>query len=402
MSLSAYDLGIHLQDLSPHLDERGAVTIVGYERSGKSTLAEMLVHELRQRHATVVHQNATAWLQARAGSSEEPSIQMASVDPELAEAISRLEDERESCWVVDDAEVLLAYATDSLLRSIGRRIVSGRFSVILIRNRFVHEHTGWFHDREALLQADLPVLHLEPLSPPAALRAARSFYRGPSADVRASWLVTMSGGIPGLMSELAPFAPTWPDARPSSRLRAHAMRRRQELGLDRPLRRSLVRALEELVLPPWPMLSTAAWLELGALEIAGMVHPGYAQRSEPFRGEFWRLVSGGFEPVQLSDDVVNVGLELEIIVRELGLGGQLALALGLDEAVEGDLAHAFACALTCQRRAPELVRPLGSLLADNLGRAQIANVLRGRVGAVDTSSSTQELAARLLAVAGLP
>ena len=289
MSVAAYDLGIHLQDVWPYLRSRGAVKIVGYQRSGKSTLAEVLQYELLQIHATVVHNDATKWLHGRTDRSEEPSPQAATVDPELAEAISGLEQEQDACWVVDDAEVLLAYATDNLLRNIGQKIMSGRFSMILIRNRFVHEHAGWFNDRESLLHADLPTLQLRPLPQPAALQAARASYHGPSADSQAAWLVTMSGGIPGLMSDLAPFAPAWANAERTGQLLAYAMRRRQELRLERPLRSALIRALKQRVLPPWAMLSPKAAVELRTLEISGMVNPRYAQRSEPFCGEFWHL-----------------------------------------------------------------------------------------------------------------
>lgn len=401
MSVAAYDLGIHLQDISPYLRTRGAVKIVGYQRSGKSTLAEVLQYELLQVHSTVVHNDATKWLDRGADRSKEPSPQAASVDPELAEAISRLEQEQDSCWVVDDAEVLLGYATDNLLRNIGQKIMSGRFSMILIRNRFVHEHAGWFNDREELLHADLPTLQLQPLPQPVALQAARVSYRGPSADSQADWLVTMSGGIPGLMNDLAPFAPAWPNDELASQLQAYAMRRRQELRLERPLRSALIRALKERVLPPWPMLSSKAVAELRTLEISGMVHPRYAQRSEPFRGQFWHLVSGRADPIPVPDEVMNGAFELETVIGELGLGSQLAMAVGLDDAGEGDLADAFARCFSCEREIPELVRPLGSILADNLGKAQIVSALRWRTGTADTSSSCHDLAVRLLTTVGL-
>jgi hypothetical protein len=398
VSVATYDLGIHLQDVSPHLREHGAVKIVGYERSGKSTLAEILVRELRQLPANVVHQNATAWLPGR---SQNPSRQAASVDPELTEAISRLEEEEDSFWVVDDAEVLLAYATDGLLQSIGRKILSGRFSMILIRNRFVYEHAGWFSDREAALYAELPALRLAPLPTPTALQAARTYYSGVLADLQASWLVTMSGGIPGLMSELVPFAPAWAGAPPGRGLLVHVTQRRQELDLERPLRSALVRALGRRALPPRPMLSPAAQAEIGTLEIAGMVHPRYAQRSDPFHGQFWHLVAGQIDPAPLPEDALNAGLELEIIIRELGLGAAFAAAIGLDKAEEGDLANAFACSLSSHQSAPELVRPLSLILADLLGTAYIAKILHSRTGAVDISASGQDLAAQLLMTVGL-
>src|SRR5580704_8383746 len=98
---------------------------------------------------------------------------------------------------------------------------------------------------------------------------------------------------------------------------------------------------------------------------------------------------------------MNAAFELETVIRELGLGSRLALAVGLEEADEGDLADAFARCISCQRAVPELVRPLSSVLADNLGKAQIANVLLRRTGRADTSSSCHDLAVRLLTTVGL-
>jgi hypothetical protein len=396
--VATYDLGIHLEDVSVPLREHGAVKIIGYERGGKSTLAEVLVRELRQSRANVVHQNATAWIQDR---PHDPSRQAASVDPELTEAISRLEEERNSFWVVDDAEVLLAYASDGLLQSIGRKILSGRFSMIMIRNRFVYEHGGWFNDREKALYPELPTMWLAPLPTPTALRAARTYYSGVLADSRAFWLATMSGGIPGLMSDLVPFAPAWDDGSPNRPLLAHVRQRRQALKLERPLRAALVRSLGQGILPPRPMLSSAAQVEIGALEIAGMVHPRYAQLNEPFHGQFWHLVAGKADPAALPENAISTGLELESIVGELGLGGPVATAVGLDGAAAGDLANAFACSLFCQRLRPDLVRPLSLILADLLGTAYLADVVHSRTGEVDMFASGQELGAQLLTIAGL-
>jgi hypothetical protein len=401
VSVGSYDLGIHLRDVSEHLNDYGAVRIIGYERGGKSTLAEILVQELRQADTTVVHQNATSWLRGGRAGSADPAENATSVDPELTEAMSRLEQQDDSCWVVDDAEVLLAYATEDLLRSIGRKVMSRRFSMILIRNRFVHEHAGWFNGREAALFAELPTLLLEPLPEEAALRAAQTFYSGPYASFRADWLVAMSGGIPGLMSELAPFAPPLPNMPPGKSLAARAARRREELGLDRPMRSSLVSALQHRSLPPRPMLSEAAQAEIGSMEIVGMLHPRYAQRDDPFRSHFWHLVVGEVDPVSMPDELANAGLELEIIIRELGLGAQFAVAVGLENAAEGDLANAFACCVFCRQHSPELVNPLNSILAAVLGKVQLVKLLNRQVGTADPAQGSQEMATRLLSAVGL-
>jgi hypothetical protein len=149
------------------------------------------------------------------------------------------------------------------------------------------------------------------------------------------------------------------------------------------------------------MLSAIAQAEIGALEINGMVHPHYSQISEPFQGEFWQLVVGEIDPATLPENLVNVGLELEIITNELGLWTHLATAIGLVEAAEGDLANAFACSLFCQRSTSELVKPLSVILAENLGKAFIANVLYRKTGVVDISMSSHDLAIQLLTAVGL-
>jgi hypothetical protein len=402
MSVAAYDLGIHFTDVAEDLHRLGAVTIVGYQRSGKSTLAEILAREARRRYPEIIHQNATAWLSGERQRIGDPAAHSSSIDGELTAALARLEREHGSCWVVDDAEVLLAYATDEFLQIIGRKILAGRFSVILIRNRFVREDMGWFSNREGLLHDRLPTFHLHPLVEEAALAAARAMFSGPAAEAQATWLVAISGGIPGLMNELAPYAPDDPLAPPSAGLRAHALRRRRDLGLDRPLRAALVAALGQGILPPRSMLSSAADTDLAALEIAGMVRPDYLDARDPFRGGFWRLVAPASENVGVPDDVVDAAVELEIVIGELGLRASFATALGLDDDAHADLADAFMRSLVCERSRPELVRPLGAIVAENLGRGPIAAALRRRTGDADTSGSGAELAARLLRSVGLP
>jgi hypothetical protein len=144
------DLGITLDEVSSWLDRRGVVKIIGYHRGGKSTLAEMLAKGLRQRNAIVIHHKATDWLSSlvRRSCGQDHDV---SVDPELTVALEVLDTHSDTIWIIDDAEVLLAYATETLLRSIREGIDARRFSLIFIRNRFVHERSGWFTHRESLL-----------------------------------------------------------------------------------------------------------------------------------------------------------------------------------------------------------------------------------------------------------
>jgi hypothetical protein len=394
-----YDLGIHADDLIDSLQMTGAASIIGYVGAGKSTLSEVLAGELTDRYSAVFHQEATLWLRSTSASLADAPLEI-SVDPEVAGAIARLEQTRSSCWIVDDAEVLLAYATEDLLDSIRRKVAAGLFSAVLVRNRFVHEGTGWFRDREELLGVRQPGLKLVPLSGDHAIEVARAYYPGPEGAGRADWLVRLSGGIPRLMADLQPFAPVPPNVDVARGLLAYANRRRQELSLDRPLRKRLIEALGNRILPPPALLTTAAADELGVLLLAGMVHPDYTFRATPYRGDFWNLIAPVPPSVSVPTEAIAGALELAEIVRELGLSEALADALSLGEGGADRLSEVFSRIMACTVLAPGLSRPIEDVLAEYLGRQHIIRILKRRFDHVDDSLNRTELAAVLVAGAG--
>ncbi|MGD8590201.1 MAG: hypothetical protein PVG22_15355 [Chromatiales bacterium] len=374
------------------------VKIVGFRRSGKSTLSETLRAELESHLDIVLMQNAATWLRDRPGFEPAPRGAHSSVDEELSDAFTLLEQGGDACWIVDDAEVLLAHATEGMLRNISLKISAGAFSLVLIRNRFVLEQSGWFRARESLIKPAIPKLSLEPFDPGTAFEFARSLCHGHFADLEAHWMVKMSGGIPGLISELSRYAPESVTWGPSEALKGLARQKRRNLRLDAPLRMRLLRALQQRILPPSAMLAQEPRAELGELMVSGMVRQDYTFQDEPFRGDFWSLVADADnKETRIPDTVADIALNLEMTIRKLDLAQDFLLALGLDpNCGVGDLALAFARGLVCQTVEPALVRPLEEILVETLGTFQIAEMLQHRGITASPTMSGPGLAALLL------
>jgi hypothetical protein len=396
MTISAYDLGIHARDLEPHLRQAGMVKIIGYERGGKTTLSEILTDELAPLYQNILLQNASAWLHARLATGSAPGTGEPSIDPELTEAVVRLEKHGRSCWIIDDADVMLAYASPGLLQSISRRVAEGAFALVLIRNRFIQEATGWFHSREALLSPSMPRLFLTPLAGDAAAAAAWS-YGHVTATAQVEWLVQTSGGIPGLMSDLAPFAEAAVTDGATEDVRRLAREHRTRLRVTDPPRQAVIRALRQTALPPPAMLAPQARADLAVLMVAGMVPGDYAFRPQPLCGTFWDLVvDEAVRPAPLKIRLMDRALRLELSLRDLGLADELAAALDVSPAKEADLAHAFALCLQCEQATPELAQPLKHILGETLGVLRLAELLRRRGVPLAPQASPADLAGLLL------
>ena len=396
-----FDVGVSVSDVSAHLAVSPIVSIVGFRRSGKSTLAETLARELRAAHHTLITQTASAWCSARDRSA---TASDASVDPEIVSAMDRLErTPGASCWIVDDAEVLFAYASDQVLASLGDRLGRRQFSLILIRNRFVLEAEGWFRQKQSIVAPDGPTLEMRPLKQRDALQAATAMFDGISRLQQAEWLATMSGGVPGLMSELLPYTPAWPPEDPDPPLLRFAQRRREQLELNKPLRSSLLRALLARVVPPAALLSAAARRELGSLLIAGMVSPDYAAGGDPFQGNFWHLVARGttgpVSPDPLLAVMQDTALELESFIAKAEMVDDVAEAVGVSPARDGALALAISSSLYCERTASALVQPLAPVLAQILGRYGLLRVYKANGLTPPAGASPAELANHLITAA---
>jgi hypothetical protein len=399
MTIPAYDLEIHVSDVMPRLSSGGMVRIIGYERSGKTTLSEILARELGRSYRHVLLQNATTWLWARPAVDLTHADAQASIDPELPEAVARLERCDRSCWIVDDADIMLAYGSPGFLQSISRKVAERRFDLILIRNRFIQESAGWFREREAYLSPSIPRLIMKPLEGEAALSAARTLCHGLSAPAQVQWLVEMSGGIPGLMSDLSRYAEAAVTSGSTARVLRLAHEHGTRLRIADPQRQMIIKALAQLALPPPTMLTEGTQAQLAALMLAGMVHRDYAFRETPFCGRYWELVVGREATgVPIPTRLADKALRLEITMRASGLADQFCTALDLDSAREGDLAHMFALSLFCETHAPALARPLRQILAEVLGAFHLSDILRQRNIRVEKPANALSLAARLLEV----
>lgn len=400
---ASFDVGVTSEAVSDALRQSSAVAIVGFRGSGKSKLAEILHFGLRAGRK-VIMQTASSWLQGRGTTGHTHSD--ASVDPEIINVMDTLERAPTgACWIVDDAEVMLAYATDRVLENLGDRLRRRQFSLVLIRNRFVMEGEGWFHQRQRTVAENIPKLTMHPMPPQAARDAASAMYRGGAQQQQAEWLASMSGGIPGLMTALHPYTPEWPPQPPDAPLLRFAARTRHELELERPLRRSLVRALTANVLPPAAFLTDEARRELGVLQLAGMVSSDYACRDSAFNGDFWRLVCDGEGTGGASgiDNPHETGaLSLESMIASAGLLDAVKGCTGVEDTGDGALAQAFAFGRYCERNFSPVSRAVENVLGESLGRYGLLKLLETRNALPPRSEfSLHQLVQRVFEITGL-
>lgn len=378
----AFSLGIHADTVRSFLDDVGVARIVGYRRSGKSTLAEMLVGEFRAEGAHVLHQQASSWLVQRPYSVDAPSCDP-TVDLEISQALRHIDAHQHErvIWVVDDADVLTSYASDDALSAIGRRLRAGLFSVILIRNRYLREDS-WFAHRETILHPTMPTTLLEALSGTAAYDACSTVVRGSDAPERARWLTRYSGGVPGLIAEFGRMFPLsgWRPEQLEMQLVDRALGERRRLNLDAPARAALLAALRDRALPPPSFLNEEFAYEIGGMVVSGMVHSTYWCSTSPFRGDFWSLVGGdarvpGSAEPFLHDDE-EIALTLEMLISEAGLGSAMTAALDLGVDTGGLLALTFAQCLQCSRKLPQVAIRLDEILAAYLGVGNLLLLLK--------------------------
>ncbi len=370
------------------------VCVVGFHGSGKSTLAENLNDELRAAGRFVIHQNASSWIRYTHPRPASSGDEDATVDPEILFAVERLEHAgRGGVWIVDDAEVMLAYATEEILHTLRGRLRRCGVSLVLIRNRFVSEGGGWFQRRQSAIAVDIPALLMRPMRPQEASEVASAMFDGPARIQQGTWLAVMSGGIPGLMSELYRYTPPWPPDDPSPQLRRFALQKSEELGLQKPLRQLLFRAMRSQVLPPMELLSEAARPEIGILLLSGMASPEYGLAAHPFNGEFWHLLAqGGDGEYSIPDSLQDLALNVEIMVRAAGPIEALNIECGVAADGVGALARALAAAFYCQERFPKLVRPLDHFFGETLGKYGLAQILRARQIAFSPTTSSIQFA----------
>lgn len=394
------DLGVTPGQVEDLLRSSPVVSIVGYQRSGKSKLAETLDQYLRGQ-CTVILQAASTWSQrqlAQGGHSGD-----ASVDPEIVHVLEQADrTSGKSCWIVDDAEVMLAYATDTVLARLRERLRAGNFSLVMVRNRFVLEGEGWFQQRQSALAHDIPTLTMRPMRDEAAIQAATDMFYGPSRILQGEWLASMSGGVPGLMADLYRYTPLWPPQSPDTALLAYAQRRREELELDRPVRRLLIEALLEDVLPPPALLSEQARNEVGVLLLSGMVASDYATGADAFNGRFWRWLCAPEEEDRrraIEPSIRTAAMTLELMIGETEMSAAVRHACGVAVAETGALSRAIERSLHCERHFPSLVKPLRSVLGEALGRYGLLQILRAHDFAPHPGATPDDLLSALFTIA---
>src|SRR5262245_39770764 len=111
-------------------------------------------------------------------------------------------------WIVDDADLFLSQIDGETIHKIASGVASGAFRLVWIRNRLVNERHGWYAEKQRGLALDAICVDLAGLDGESSNELAAKFIGNrPDRIQRQSWLSAWSGGMPGLMFDLAPYIP---------------------------------------------------------------------------------------------------------------------------------------------------------------------------------------------------
>ncbi|MCP4353219.1 MAG: hypothetical protein GY795_47820 [Desulfobacterales bacterium] len=379
-----------------------AIVIEGFHRCGKSTFAEALDIHLKDKNINALLQSAEKWIQGRRCQHISQSEQSFDIDTEIDKAIELMLSKK-GCWILDDGEIMLAHTSEKTLLRLGNALQKNQLRLILIRNRFVLDDYGWFHDRELLLNVPLPHLKMQPFDPTTAIEIATGMFHGQNRERRGEWLANWSGGIPGMMYDLHSFTPEWPyPDEITPHISEYAIKICNDLELHRPVRSSLIASLRLKILPPQRMLSHEAKVELGYLSLLGMVTSDRSENSVIFQGNLWNLVADTIasDTTQITEKISDQALNLEILLDNAEFCPYLCEDLDLP-IEQGLLAEAFVQSIFCSVYMPRLVIPITDFLAESIGRIGLRLVLTSAGITPSPSSSGKELAGQLISHAGM-
>jgi len=393
------EFSIKPQTVTEYLHEAPILVITGFKRSGKSILAEALYERLPDFGYMTVLQNAKSWIHVQHPLAAGKARTSTKIDPEIVSIINRfMGKDGKKCWIVDDAEVLLAHATEEMLMNLGQKIREQQFYLILIRNRFILEDSGWLRERELLISATFNKIEMKPFRHEEATVTASGFFTGLEKQANSEWLVNMSGGIPGLMEDLHLYAKSqWRKGVIGYKFNKLIIRKREELLLSKPIRQNLIEALNKRVLPPYFFLSAQAKAELGIFLHTGLISMDYFERHPPFNGIFWALVSRQRSGIRMNTlSYEDMGLNLEILIREAGLIESVCGVCNVDASDEGQLGRSLANILICQNRYPQIVNTIDFFLLEFFGKIGLIKLLKSRKVKTSISESADILVKQVL------
>jgi hypothetical protein len=395
---NTFDLGISINKITSYLEEQSVLMIVGYKRSGKSTLSEILEQHLTQIGYNVLLQNAKSWLANQSSAQTYDVHNQSCIDPELVAVFERFEKSTsKGCWIVDDAEILFAYASQGMLARLGERLKEGKFHLIAIRNRFIFEDFGWFNRRQKMISSTILTETMVPLETEERINAVSLIFHGNGSSYQVSWLSRMSGGIPGFISELYPYVPEIETQSISEKLKGFILKEQLELNLTKTTRTLLLNALSKKVLPPVAFLTYNAKAELGTLILKGMVSEFYSERENPFNGEFWELViEQKYSPYLIPVKYYDLGLDLEIIIRNANFIDSFSEEYSFDSSKECVLGQILANCFYCEETYPSLVVSIESLFTEFFGKHGLIKLLRSAGISADITEITQDLYRKLI------
>jgi hypothetical protein len=392
MESNTYNIGISAENALKILSENPTLMIVGYQGSGKSTLAESFDMDFTKKGYNVKLSCAKTWLLDNKEYSI-PNETRSRIDPEIIAIISYFEQSsKKGIWIVDDAEILLAYASQNMLINLSEKVRSNNINIIAIRNYFINEDSGWFYKKQSLLSQKIIFKYMQPLDIESTLVECKLLFRSKTNLIPSTWLSKMSGGVPGLIGELYQYTPEWEEDNVSAKLKKFIKKKQFELDVEKPTRRLLATALAKKILPPKTFLSQNIRAELGALIIKGAVSPSYMENEFPFNGKIWEIVLGvKVDPLCLPDIFINVGLNFEILLRETDFLIPFSNKINLNPNIEGLVAQSVASSLYCEKYFPELVCSINSFLIDFFGKRGLIYLLSGIGIKADVDETNMEL-----------
>jgi hypothetical protein len=392
MEISFFNVGVPTEDVAFQLSKSPIVSIIGFQGSGKSRLSRELSQSLPAYGYSTHLQDATMWLPNRVllrGSTDTGAEHAGSINPEILAVLDKFKKSPAKwCWIIDNAEVLIAHATEALLHGLGNRLRRQDFALILVRNRFVLENEGWLYRRLSIIAPSSPNLVMHPMRFQDSVELASKMFYGYSQLQQAEWLAAMSGGIPGLIHELYRYTPQWPSSDLTPELVQFIAQKRKELRLNQIGARDLItKALWRQLLPPFAFLSKTARMDLGFLILKGMISPNFFW-GNPIQGEFWKLVAeqSGYSCCP-GDRFEDIGLNLEIMVRLAGLEDAFNYS-GISVHEQGAIAQAFAANLYCEQKFPDLVHSLKSIFTESLGKSGLSKILKAKNAFEATTDSS--------------
>jgi len=379
--------------------EHGAV-VVGSNGIGKSYIGEELIND-RKSHSSLIDAQSLLHFESHfSASTSMASHYEKLIDREISAHIEQGSIHKPYTLVIDNSEILLMYISGRTYLRVVDAIKLGVLKLILLRNYFIRENSGYLWERERELASLLPKFELTRLSQEdshlLATKLLRSDEQG-KVNSRIDWLSQWSGGIPGLMYKLKPFVPTSPalDDCPD-RLKTEISRISEDLIAPSSTRQSILQNAYLCRLEPYSLLDHGTAREVGFFRLIGLLDPQYVTVKYPFQGKFWEHVASNFLGKEVPDDDEStlIARNLDQMFRLTNFQQSIATELNCNDI--NLLPFYLERVIRNSYQQPNKPNSLEQFLIEMLGKIGLRKML-GRAGvSFNTTSSLHSMAASII------